>query len=151
MRLGHIRGKFTIRKRDNFIEGGKWILIGLREWDVPSAKSSISLTKATNKTPQCDLLEVYTDSDKQRLMETMTENWKILDNNDVSKDKEKYNNTKYVGEDQFVFATDRDIERQNLIEVMKTTTTEKIILNLGEKLEKITEMEEEKEINFDDI
>ena len=155
MRLGHIRGKFSIRKRDNFIEGGKWVLIGLREWDVPSVKSNVSLTKATNKTQQCDLLEVYSDSDKQRLVETMAENWKILDNNDISKDKEKYNNTNYVGEDQFVFATDRDIERQNLIQVMKSTTAEKIILNLGDKLEKITELkeeeEEEKEVNFDDI
>ena len=42
--LGHIRGKFTGRgKRDNMLECGKWVLIGLREWDIPSeTKSNLS-------------------------------------------------------------------------------------------------------------
>ena len=32
IRLGHIRGKFTGRgKRDNMVEGGKWVLIGF-DW-----------------------------------------------------------------------------------------------------------------------
>jgi initiation factor 1A len=145
MRLGHIRGKFSGRgKRDNLVEGGKWVLIGLREWDVPSEKSSVSLTKAKDKMQQCDLLEVYSDSDKQRLKETVSENWQILDNNDVSKDK----NNDITGDDQLVFSTDRDIERQNLIEQMKSATAEKITLKLGENPE---ETEKEEEVNFDDI
>jgi initiation factor 1A len=147
MRLGHIRGKFSSGrgKRDNLVEGCKWVLIGLREWDVPSDKSSASLIKATDKMQQCDLLEVYSDSDKRRLKETILENWQILDNNDVSIDKQ--NET--IGDDQFIFSTDRDIERQQLIEQMKSATSEKITLKLGEKSEE-TEKEEE-EVNFDDI
>jgi hypothetical protein len=94
---------------------------------------------------QCDLLEVYSDSDKRRLKETILENWQILDNNDVSIDKQ--NET--IGDDQFIFSTDRDIERQQLIEQMKSATSEKITLKLGEKSEE-TEKEEE-EVNFDDI
>ena len=59
LRLGHIRGKFSGRgKRDNMVEAGKWVLIGLREWDVPSEKTSMSLTTASKKIQQCDLLEV---------------------------------------------------------------------------------------------
>jgi len=144
-RLGHIRGKFSGRgKRDNLVEGGKWVLIGLREWDVPSDKSSASLIKAKDKMQQCDLLEVYSDSDKQRLKETVSENWQILDNNDVSKDK----NNDITGDDQLVFSTDRDIERQHLIEQMKSATAEKITLKLGENPE---ETEKEEEVKFDDI
>lgn len=41
IRLGHIRGKFTGRgKRDNMVECGKWVLIGLREWDISEKSSS---------------------------------------------------------------------------------------------------------------
>ena len=145
MRLGHIRGKFSGRgKRDNLVEGCKWVLIGLREWDVPSEKTGVSLTKAKDKMQQCDLLEVYSDSDKQRLKETVSENWQILDNNDVS----KYKSNDITGDDQFIFSTDRDIERQHLIEQMKSATAEKIKLKLGENPE---EAEKEEEINFDDI
>jgi initiation factor 1A len=147
-RLGHIRGKFTFKgkKRDNFVEGGKWVLIGLREWDVPSEKTSSSLTKATDKIQQCDLLEVYSDLDKQRLKETITENWQILDNNDISRDKSKYSDG--AGDDQFVFATDRDIERQNLIQEMDSATAEKITLKIAENDE---QQDNDDEVNVDDI
>ena len=150
MRLGHIRGKFTFRgKRDNMVEGGKWVLIGLREWDIHTESSSLSLTKASTKMQQCDLLEVYADSDKQKLRETVSENWQMLDNNDISRDKDKH--TEFVGDDHFEFATDRDIDRQTLIQEMKSATAEKIILKLGEKEEKGEKVDDEEEVNFDDI
>ena len=54
IRLGHIRGKFTGRgKRDNMVDSGKWVLIGLREWDSGSG-SAIASTKS--KLQKCDLL-----------------------------------------------------------------------------------------------
>ena len=150
MRLGHIRRKFTFRgKRDNMVEDGKWVLIGLREWDIHTETSGVSLTKASNKIQQCDLLEVYADSDKQKLRETVSENWQILDNNDMSRDKDKH--TEFVGDDHFVFATDRDIDRQALIQEMKSATAEKIILKLGEKEENGEKEDDEDEVNFDDI
>lgn len=142
LRLGHIRGKFSGRgKRDNMVEAGKWVLIGLREWDVPSEKTSMSLTTASKKIQQCDLLEVYNDTDRQRLRETVAENWQPLDNNDISKDKFKDGGD----EDGFIFSTDRDIEREKLIEDMKSVTAEKITMRIDE----IVETEEE--VNVDDI
>lgn len=142
IRLGHIRGKFSGRgKRDNLVECGKWLLIGLREWDVHTEKSTVTLTKI--KIQQCDLLEVYNDSDKQRLKETVPVDWSILDNNDMS--KETNNGTNDIGE--FVFSTDKDIERQLLIDKMNSSTTEKISLNLSDT----TEHTQEEYINIDSI
>ena len=144
IRLGHIRGKFSGRgKRDNMVEGGKWVLIGLREWDVPSEKSS-SLSKGKEKIQQCDLLEIYSDSDKQRLRETESENWSILDSNDIS----KATVSESKQEDDIVFGSDRDFERQRLIEEMKSSTMERITLRLGESKEASVE---EQEISIDDI
>jgi initiation factor 1A len=141
IRLGHIRGKFTGRgKHDNMVQGGKWVLIGLREWDISSEKSSSS--KSKEKMQQCDLLEVYSDSDKQRLRETISDNWSILDKNDVSKNS----STDALNDDfGFTFGTERDFEREKLIEEMKSATTEKITLKMSEK------EEIEEEIDVDDI
>lgn len=53
-----IRGKFRGgKKRDNTIRTGVVVLIGDRDW------SSVQ----TGKLPVCDLLEVYSDADKDRL------------------------------------------------------------------------------------
>lgn len=154
-RLGHIRGKFTGKgKRDNMVEGGKWVLIGLREWDVPSETSTRSISNPKEKIQKCDLLEVYSDSDKQRLRETVSEDWSLLDNNDVSK---KNKVVDVYEDDAFVFGTDRDFERAKLIEEMKSATTEKITFTLGEKKEgekkecEKKEEEIEEEVNVDDI
>ena len=59
-----IRGKFLGKgKRDNILSKGKWILVGLREWE--------NSNKGTEK-EKCDLLEVYSDMDKQRLQNDNT-------------------------------------------------------------------------------
>ncbi len=148
IRLGHIRGKFSGRgRRDNTVEGGKWVLIGLREWDIPSEKSSTVLKSTSSKMQQCDLLEVYSDTDKYRLKETVSENWQILDTNDVTRDAKE--NAKREEEDGFVFGTDRDFEREKLITEMKSSTSKKITLNFGEDTVQKENIEEE--INFDDI
>jgi translation initiation factor 1A len=131
-RLGHIRGKFTGRgKRDNMVMGGKWVLIGIREWDLTS-------TKAKDKMQQCDLLEVYSDTDKHRLKESVSANWSVLDKNDVSREADDKK------DDGFTFGTDADFEREKLIEEMKLETTEKISLKMNTE-------EVEEEVNVDDI
>ena len=141
IRLGHIRGKFTGRgKRDNMVDSGKWVLIGLREWDSGSASAATS-TKA--KLQQCDLLEVYSDGDKQRLRETISENWSELDKHDVSRDLLKESTEE---KDGFTFGTEKDFERERLIQEMNSATAEKITM----KIDEITETVEE-EINIDDI
>ena len=50
-----IRGKFR-SKRDNFVKTGTWVLVGLRSWMSEKEGGGI-----------CDLLEVYADTDKERL------------------------------------------------------------------------------------
>jgi initiation factor 1A len=143
VRLGHIRGKFSHRggKRDNMVQGGKWVLIGIREWDKSSENSSI--TRQNEKMQQCDLLEVYSDTDKQRLKDTIVNNWHVLESNDVS----KITTASSLKED-VVFSTNDDLERELIIQEMKSQTSEKIKL----QLEKTNDKEEkEEEINFDDI
>ena len=59
-----IRGKFTGRnKRDNMIDGGVYILVGLREW----VNEGVSGQKNLNL---CDLLEVYNSSERDILKRT---------------------------------------------------------------------------------
>jgi initiation factor 1A len=54
-RLCIIRNKFKGRgKRDNILDSGSWVLIGMREW--------------ASKQDTCDLLEVYNHGERDRLM-----------------------------------------------------------------------------------
>jgi len=92
---------------------------------------------------QCDLLEVYSDTDKQRLKETIDQTWHVLESNDVTKIVNGSSN------DDVVFTTNDDAERDLIIQEMRSQTSEKITLRLGEIKGK--EEEEEQEINFDDI
>jgi translation initiation factor IF-1 len=71
---GHIRKKFSGRgKRDNIISPGTWLLVGLHDWETPK----------TDKPPNCDILEVYTDSDKSRLKNTINSiDWSLFIHND---------------------------------------------------------------------
>ena len=139
-RLGHIRGKFSGRgKRDNMVEVGKWLLIGLREWDISKDKKVIT---GKEKLQQCDLLEVYSDSDKSRLKETVVENWYLLDNNDISNSKETID-----GNNEIAFISAKDEEREQFISEMNSATTEKIKFNLGDDQNNL----QEEEVYFDDI
>jgi translation initiation factor IF-1 len=64
-----IRGKFKGRgKRDNIVEVDKWVLIGLREFQqVPS---ELVLVNGKKEMEMCDLLEVYSSSEKDTLKRT---------------------------------------------------------------------------------
>ena len=63
-RLCKIRGKFAGRgKRGNMVSVGTWILIGVHEWTNTSA------VEKRKKMEECDLLEVYQDSDKNKLQD----------------------------------------------------------------------------------
>ena len=67
-RLCHIRGKFRGRgKRDNLIGNGTWLLVGLREWELGK--------ELGDKLSNCDLLEVYSSFDKDKLKNTLSINW----------------------------------------------------------------------------
>jgi initiation factor 1A len=140
LRLGHIRGKFTGRgKRDNLIVSGTWVLVGIREWDT---ENDSKLSKSgKSKLPQCDLLEVYSDVDKERLKDSVSENWSILNDNDVTKAMSGLNN-----EDDLIDFTSENVEeRARLIEEMNSNKTEKITLSADNLYDN------EEEVNIDDI
>lgn len=85
-RVCHIRGKFLGRnRRANNAAAGAWVLVGLREWaSVPvattSATASLSSKKEKEeKKEQCDLLNVYTDEEKDKLRAANPRvNWRLF-------------------------------------------------------------------------
>lgn len=72
-----IRGKFRGRgKRDNTLKNGSWVLIGLRDFETKKeGKDAID---------KCDLLEVYSDADKERLKNNVDKNWNLFITNDCN-------------------------------------------------------------------
>ena len=68
-----IRGKFTGRnKRDNMIDGGVYILVGLREWvnEGIGGGGGGGASTGHNNINLCDLLEVYNSSERDILKRT---------------------------------------------------------------------------------
>jgi translation initiation factor 1A len=155
-RLCHIRGKFTGRKkRDNIVSSGGWVLIGVREWDNKPDQATVA-NKKKDKIQQCDLLEVYNDGDKDRLKENVQENWKILVSHDPNKfseglddedDNAGYNN----GGGGFKFATEKDVEREILLQEAQSETAEKITLMTNSNCESDAKITEEDWISFEDL
>jgi initiation factor 1A len=114
-RLCTIPGKFINKgRRDNLIEKGSWILIGLRDWESQKEREN------------CDLLEVYNDIEKQKLTNTVNENWSLF----VSKEKEQ--------DDGIVHFTNEYEEQQEIIhnEIINNVKS----ISMGDD-----------EIDFDDI
>ena len=66
-RLCIIRGKFRHR-HDIELKINTWVLVGPREWEKITP----------NKDNTCDLLEIYSDSDKDRLKTTVNAHWSNL-------------------------------------------------------------------------
>ena len=68
-RLCIIRNKFTGRnKQSNLITIGSWIIIGLREWE----------TVKPDKKEKCDLLEIYNNNEKHKLIQNCDVNLSFL-------------------------------------------------------------------------
>jgi initiation factor 1A len=117
-RLAYIRGKFSGRgKRDNSIEVGRWVLVGEREWDIGTSDKTKKL--------KCDLLEVYNDLDKEKLIDTISMNWSILNNQDITKIKDSSEQS------DICFTTEREEETNKLIEEIRTNKSKAIELKLG--------------------
>jgi translation initiation factor 1A len=143
-RLCFIRGKFRGRgKRDNMISNGRWILIGLRDYESE---------KAGGKLDNCDLLDVYSDQDKERLKnQIQTVNWSQFILNDRVN-----TNTNDSVDDGFDFTDEKEDEYKKIMEM--DLTAKKINLNLKIEKEKGDDDDEdfvvvnhEDEINIDDI
>jgi translation initiation factor 1A len=137
-RLCFIRGKFRGRgKRDNMISNGRWILIGLRDYESE---------KAGGKLDNCDLLDVYSDQDKERLKnQIQTVNW----NQFILNDRVNTNTNDGV-DDGFDFTDEKEDEYKKIMEM--DLTAKKINLNLKIEKEKGDgDDDREDEINIDDI
>jgi len=125
-RLCHIRGKFRGRgKRDNLLGVNNWLLIGLREWESG---------KDEKKMQNCDLLEVYSAMDVDRLKNSVNENWNLFNNDNGNK----------ISDDDVLFIDERSDEYMKIVE-------EELIQNRTHKNKINIAFEEEEEINVDDI
>ena len=125
-----IRGKFRGRgKRDNILKKGTWVLIGLREWDsVPTAIGS------GTKLQKCDLLEVYTEHDKDRLKSTPGPWKKFIANDLMFQD---------VKEEEFDFVDDKTEEYKKIMSEEFTGP--------GSSREIVQIKEDDEIVDFDDI
>jgi initiation factor 1A len=75
-RLCNIGGKFSGKhKHSNFIKNGTWVLVGLRTWET-----------VIDKMPKCDLLECYSDFDKDKLLQTTNTFKPLIDEDDINID-----------------------------------------------------------------
>jgi translation initiation factor 1A len=123
-RLCHIRGKFRGRgKRDNLLGNNSWLLIGLREWESG---------KDEKKLENCDLLEVYSPIDVDRLKNTVNENWNLFNNDNGTK----------ISDDDVLFVDERTDEYMKLVE-------EELVQKQGNV--KISIAFDEEEVDIDDI
>jgi initiation factor 1A len=131
-RLCHIRGKFCGRgKSDNFLAVGVWCLIGIREFQ--SVK--------TNKPDDCDLLEVYKNSDKNDICDGSS-SWRAF----LKKEAEMTQNTTFDTGDLEIEFNQKGNGYQDDMDMLTNSTKKKV-----EKVEKEEEKEEEEEINIEDI
>jgi len=120
--LCHIRGKFSGKgKRDNTVSPGTWVLVGLYQWNASSADL---LKKGKVKLRECDLLEVYSDRDKQRLRDTVSEDWECLDKNDPR----NLDGFKKEEQNAVSFQTEKEAEVDRLTAEVNSMTTQKISL-----------------------
>ena len=126
-RLCHIRGKFRGRgKRDNLVSLGSWLLVGLRDW----------ATEQKDKKEQCDLLEVYSEADKEGLKNIKTIDWSLL----------MLNDTKTIEEEEgVIFSTEQKDEHLLLMEeeLMKgNDTVKKTVITFGHDNDKEVDVED---------
>lgn len=121
-----MRQKFKGRgKRDNTVSPGGWVLVGVREFE--------SCAK-----PKHDLLEVYTESEKQKL--------KTSGNPIFSKLKSEYDKGDTVEEEGGISFEHDDTDRfQDLLEEVNETTTPAVISG------PVIMDDEGEEVDFDDI
>ena len=111
-RLCHIRGKFRGRgKSDNIVRNGTWLLVGLREWENGGSGGS-------KKLQNCDLLEVYSDLEKEKLKTTVKLDWTIFTAND-----NKNANLEEDTVETFVFSDQKEDEYNEILKAAETTTT----------------------------
>jgi translation initiation factor IF-1 len=141
--LVHIRGKFSGRgRRDNTVAGGVWVLIGLRPW------TNADQLGGKKKMQQCDLLEVYSEQDKTRLKDAVDEDWDVLNANDPT----RINKEDDIHGEEIKWQSEKEAEKEKLLEQIKAGTTAKITLATDDKTNDAAKDEPfDMEVFIDDI
>ena len=105
-----IRGKFTGRnKRDNMLDSGVYVLVGMREWVVEDVTQGGS--GGNNKGIRyCDLLEVYNSMERDILRRT---------HNVFSTLKDETGNQVNDGDNSIMFVDDNTLKYQSMIKKME--------------------------------
>ena len=125
-RLGHIRGKFAGRgKSGNMVSINTWLLVGLREWTAESkaavvgaAAAVASASASAHKMQECDLMEVYSHTDRPRLQTAQQHvPWGVLINADTS--RVTIASANHADDDHIRFATEQDIARDDAEAMLK--------------------------------
>jgi translation initiation factor IF-1 len=107
-----IRGKFTGRnKRDNMLDNGTYILVGLREWNIEDKAGGGGGGGGNNKGIRyCDLLEVYNSMERDILRRT---------HNVFSTLKDESGNKYDEADSSIMFVDDNTLKYQNMIKQME--------------------------------
>ena len=107
-----IRGKFTGRnKRDNMLDSGVYVLVGMREWVVEDVTQSGGGGSGGNKGIRyCDLLEVYNSMERDILRRT---------HNVFSTLKDETGNQFNDGDNSIMFVDDNTLKYQGMIKKME--------------------------------
>lgn len=131
----HIRGKFRGRgKKDNFIGPGTWLLVGLHSWEDKDKSSEMR---------NCDILEVYNETDKNKLKNSLTSiNWSKFIANDTKMIGDK-DDSKEEEDSGFVFGDDTTEDYERLIVAQSKVSKE--------SSKKFIEEDDNLEISIDDI
>jgi hypothetical protein len=108
---------------------GSWLLVGLREWENGSNGTS-------KKLQNCDLLEVYSDLEKEKLKTSVKVDWTTFTAND-----NKNANLEEDATDAFVFSDQKEEEYN---EILKKTVE-------SSESATVVKVDDDEEINFDDI
>lgn len=126
-RLLIIRNKFKGRgKRDNTLKPGTIVLYGDRSWE----------TKVDNKIQKCDLLEVYSDIDKQRLQNDNTVDFTGFLKNDNIENVEYDDYIKFSNQTQdtsYISFSDSEDENENDAQKEKDDENQEIDVVLENK------------------
>ena len=136
-RLCIIRGKFRGRgKRENKIDAGSWVLVGKRDWE----------SEKKNEIGKCDLLEVYTDIDIERLKKSVNENWRIFNyTSSYGTDTGKIDSSNSNNEIDFTNEINEDFENLIKESLSSTGATNNI------SLKDCDNQSDDEEINIDDL
>jgi|LauGreDrversion4_2_1035121.scaffolds.fasta_scaffold04596_7 hypothetical protein len=141
--LCNIGGKFRGKnKSSNRLSKGTWVLVGERTFE----------TTKEGKLPKCDLLEVYSENEKERLKnEEEHINWSIFITNDL-------NNSNLTMEDNdgtYEFSNQNQSNYSELLQKIEQESkiggAQNIVLSLSSKNNDNSSNNSDEEFNIDDI